>query len=42
MIRYAMIATVRFQVNAVALKKSPLPTRRSSTGGQSGKSAALP
>ncbi|MFT9291841.1 transposase, partial [Gluconobacter oxydans] len=42
MLAYAMMAAVRSQANALALKKSPRPTRKSSSGGRSRKSDASP
>lgn len=40
MLAYAMMAAVRSQANALALKKSPLPPSKSLSGGRSRKSAA--
>lgn len=42
MLAYAMMAAVRSQANAIALKKRPLPPRKNSSDGRSRKSAALP
>ena len=42
MLAYAMMAAVRSQANALALKKSRRPTRKSSSGGRSRKSDASP
>ncbi|CDG39712.1 Mobile element protein [Asaia bogorensis] len=41
MLAYAMMAAARSQVNAAALKKSPMPARRSLSGGRSRKFDAL-
>jgi len=42
MLAYAMMAAVRSRANALALKKSPLSARKSSSGGRSRKSDASP
>lgn len=42
MLAHAMMAAVRSQANVLTLKKSPRPTRKSSSGGRSRKSDASP